>query len=110
MVRWVEVRVGEQREGGQLWRHTSYVSDEPVSLAVPREQVQASTSEPAQQSVPPYRSGLVQYLWLQLVFVFRGGGGAGDGGGGRICPVARLTPRTGSRCRKTDMSNRSLTS
>ena len=73
---------------------------------MPREQVQASTSEPAKQSLPPYGSGLVHQFWLHSdSLVFDGGGGAGEGGGGRLsCPAARLTPRTSSRCRNTDMT------
>ena len=62
VVQWVEVRVSEQRGGG---RYTSYSAESPVICAEPREQVQRSTSEPAQQSVPPESSGLVQYSWLQ---------------------------------------------
>ena len=47
LVRWVEVRVGEPREGGRLWRYTSYSVCTPVSCAMPREQVQRSSCEPA---------------------------------------------------------------
>ena len=68
VVRWVVVRVGEPGEDGRIWRYTMYSLCTPVSFAMPSEQVQRSSCEPAQQSVPlkllAPKSGLVHQFWL----------------------------------------------